>query len=281
MSEYPTFVLVHGSGSNSFLWTPLMRELALLGHRTLAVDLPNHGFDAQYPASYQAPQDLDALATEPSTLASITLADNVNHVVGIVRRVAVHGPVILVGASLGGLTISGVGNVVPELIGRIVYISAWCCVELPSLAAYVQTPEFSEQMTVTVPPVGDPAALGAVRVNWRTADAGFLADAKHLFMADATDDEFRVFLNTLQPDSSLAVLTADARVDAATWGTIPRSYIRLTEDRTTPVVFQDRMIAEADALTPDNPFDVHSVESSHAGFVLRSAEVAKILARLA
>ncbi|MFC4118952.1 alpha/beta hydrolase [Nonomuraea zeae] len=281
MSANPTYVFVHGSGSNSFLWTPLMRELALLGHRTLAVDLPGHGFDAQYPTSYQAPQDLHALAAEPSRLAAVTLQDNVDHVAGIVRRVAEHGPVILVGASLGGLTISRVGNAVPDLISRIVYLSAWCCVKLPSLADYLGEPEFAAQMTVTVPPVGDPAALGAVRVNWRAADPGFLADARHLFMADATDDQFRVFLNTLQPDSSMAVLTADARVDAATWGTIPRTYIRLTEDRTTPVAFQDRMIAEADELTPGNPFDVHSVESSHAGFILKGAEVAAILARLA
>lgn len=273
MSGYPTFVFVHGSGSNSFLWTPLMRELALLGHRTLAVDLPGHGYDAQYPASYQAPQDLEALAVEPSALASVTLQDNVDHVVDVVRRAAEHGPVILVGASLGGLTITGVGNAVPELIGQIVYLSAWCCVDLPTLADYLSTPEFAGQMTVTVPSTGDPAALGAVRVNWRTAEPGFLADA--------TDEQFRAFLNTLQPDSSMAVLTADARARAETWGTIPRSYIRLTEDRTTPVAFQDLMIAEADALTPDNPFDVHSVESSHAGFILRPAEIAKILARLA
>lgn len=281
MHRQPTYVFVHGSGSNSFLWTPLMRELALLGHRTLAVDLPGHGFDAHYPASYQAPQDLQELATEPSNLAGVTLRDNVDHVLDVVRRVHQHGPVILVGASLGGLTISVAGNEAPELISRIVYLSAWCCVELPSLGAYLRTPEFSEQLTVTVPPTGDPAALGAVRVNWRTADPAFLADAKHLFMADATDEQFRAFLNTLQPDSSMAVLTADAQVDAATWGTIPRSYIRLTEDRTTPVAFQDRMIAEADRLTPDNPFDVHTVESSHAGFILRSAKVAHILANLA
>ncbi|MFY0581780.1 alpha/beta fold hydrolase [Cystobacter fuscus] len=52
----PTFVFVHGAGSNSFSWAPLLRELTLLGHRTLAVDLPGHGFDAQFPISYQAPR---------------------------------------------------------------------------------------------------------------------------------------------------------------------------------------------------------------------------------
>lgn len=67
----PTFVLVHGSCGSSFMWAPIQRELALLGHRSFAVDLPGHGFDAQYPVAYQAPQDLDAWAAEPSTLAGV------------------------------------------------------------------------------------------------------------------------------------------------------------------------------------------------------------------
>ncbi|MDA0631894.1 hypothetical protein OUY22_00570 [Nonomuraea sp. MCN248] len=60
------------------MWTSVQRELALLGHRSLAVDLPGHGLDAQYPVAYQAPQDLDAWAAEPSTLAGVTLRGNVD-----------------------------------------------------------------------------------------------------------------------------------------------------------------------------------------------------------
>jgi hypothetical protein len=40
---------------------------------------------------------------------------------------------------------------------------------------------------------------------------------------------------------------------------------------------RDRLIAEADALTPDNPYDVHSLDTSHVGFLLRAAEVAATL----
>ncbi|QRK04216.1 alpha/beta hydrolase [Archangium violaceum] len=279
----PTYVFVHGAGSNSFSWAPLLRELALLGHRTLAVDLPGHGFDAQFPISYQAPQDLEAFATEPSAMARITLQDNVNHVVDIVRRVAVHGPVILVGASMGGVIISGVGNAIPELLHRIVYISAWCCVDLPSIAEYSQTRENNESLLPSLAgvAVGNPTQIGVGRTNYRSADPAFLSNAKAALMADATDDQFRAFLNTLQPDESLAVMVADARVDAKTWGRIPHTYIRLTRDRSIPPSMQDRMIAEADALTPHNKFDVRTVEASHVGFVLKAREVAGILASLA
>lgn len=277
----PTFVLVHGSGSSSFMWAPVQRELALLGHRSFAVDLPGHGFDAQYPVAYQAPQDLDAWAVEPSTLAEVTLRDNVDTVVDVVRRVARYGPVVLVGASLGGTTITGVGNAVPDLVDRLVYMSAWSCVQRSSPVEYMQEPEFADNLLAPLAAlnVGDPAGLGVGRANYRTADPGLLAALKAAIMADATDDQFHAFLNILQPDESLAVMTADARGQADTWGTIARTYIRLTGDRTLPVAMQDRLIAEADALTPDNPYDVHTLDTSHVGFLLRPAEVAEILDR--
>lgn len=97
----PTFVLVHGSGSSSFMWAPVQRELALLGHRSFAVDLPGHGFDAQYPVAYQAPQDLAAWPA-----------------------------------------ITGVANTVPDLVDRLVYISAWLCVQRSNPVEYMQEPEF-------------------------------------------------------------------------------------------------------------------------------------------
>jgi pimeloyl-ACP methyl ester carboxylesterase len=278
----PTFVFVHGANSNSFSWAPLQRELALLGHRTLAVDLPGHGFDAAFSVSYQAPQDLKALAAAPSTLAGVTLADNVHHVVDVVRRVAEHGPVILVGLSLGGLTISGVGAAIPDLIARLVYISAWCCVDVTPFE-YTQSPEYamSKLHQVRAAVLSNPAELGVIRMNWRTADPDLLAALKATVLADGTDQEFLAYLNTLEPDESLAVGASDARVRADDWGRIPRTYIRLTEDQAMPIALQDRFIKEADSLTPDNPFDVHSIDSSHVGFLIRPEKAATILAGLA
>ncbi|WP_229798374.1 alpha/beta hydrolase [Planomonospora parontospora] len=275
----PTFVLVHGSGSSSFMWSSVQRELALLGHRSFAVDLPGHGLDAQYPVAYQAPQDLDAWATEPSTLAGTTLQDNIDMVVDVVRRVAGYGPVVLVGASLGGTAVTGVGNTIPDLVDRLVYISAWACVQRSNPIEYMQEPEFGDSLMPSLAAfnVGDPTRLGVGRANYRTADPALLTGLKAATMADVTDEQFRAFLNILQPDESIAVMTADARGHADTWGTIARTYIRLTGDRSIPVAMQDRLIAEADALTPGNPYDVHTLDTTHAGFVFRAAEVAAIL----
>ncbi|WP_410600496.1 alpha/beta fold hydrolase [Amycolatopsis sp. lyj-90] len=276
----PTYVLVHGSNSASFTWGPLQRELALLGHRTLAVDLPGHGFSAGFQAAYQAPQDLAALASAPSNQAGVTAAEAVEHVMDIVREVAVHGPVILVGHSRGGVVLTGVGNAVPELIERIVYVSAWCAVDL-TLGEYMQEPEYATSALNDVGGVvvADPAALGALRMNWRTADPTLLAALKTAMLEDGTEQEFFAYLNTLEPDESLDAGTEKA--DAATWGRIPRTYVRLTGDLSIPLALQDRFIKEADALTPDNPTDVRSLESSHVRFLIHPKEAAAILAGLA
>ncbi|WP_280235604.1 alpha/beta fold hydrolase [Nocardia cyriacigeorgica] len=277
-SARPTFVLVHGSGTSSFMWTSVQRELALRSHRTYAVDLPGHGLDAQYLPAYQAPQDLAALATTPSTLAEVGLADNVATVLDAVVRLHEHGPVVLVGASLGGTTITVAANRAPHLIDRLVYISAWVCTTRPSPVAYMSEPEFADSVLPELAGlnVGDPA-LGAGRANYRTADPELLRGLKEATMADRTDAEFMAFLDILQPDESLAAMTDDATADPETWGTVARTFVRLTGDRSIPLAMQDRLIAEADASTPGNRFDVHSLDTTHAGFIYRAAEIADLL----
>lgn len=41
--------------------------------------------------------------------------------------------------------------------------------------------------------------------------------------------------------------------------------MRFTQDRLIPLALQNRFIAEADRLTPDNPTDVRSVPAPHVG----------------
>ncbi|MFJ9620907.1 alpha/beta fold hydrolase [Streptomyces sp. NPDC101181] len=282
MPDRPTFVLVHGAFASSFSFAPLQAELALHGHRSVAVDLPGHGFAATYPASYQAPQDLARLASEPGGIQGVTLADNAARVIEVLERARRNGPTVLVGHSRGGATITAVGNQRPDLIDRIVYVSAWCPVEL-AVGDYYAEPEMADvDLAAFAPAVaGNPAELGLLRTNFRTADPDVLAAFRHAFAADLTDDEFRVFLNLFQPDENLDAGTSADRVQAATWGRIPRTYVRLAADASLPPAVQDRMIREADALTPDNPFDVRTLEGSHLRWLVHPGPAAAVLASLA
>jgi pimeloyl-ACP methyl ester carboxylesterase len=282
MQNLPTFVFVHGAFANSFSFAPLQAELALLGHRSVAVDLPGHGFKATFPATYQAPQDLNALATEPGSIKGVTLADNAAHVIEVLERAKRNGPTILVGHSRGGITITAVGNTRPELIDRIAYVSAWCPVDL-DVNDYYAEPEMAEVDLGAFAPavVGNPTELGLIRTNFRTADPAALAAFKQAFSADLTDDEFRTFLNTFQPDENLDVGTSADRAQATTWGRIPKTYVRLGNDASIPLVMQDRMIREANTLTPDNPFEVRTLEGSHLRWLARPKPAAELLANLA
>ncbi|MFG6191311.1 alpha/beta fold hydrolase [Nonomuraea sp. JJY05] len=263
----PTLVFVHGTNSSSALGTGLIRELTLRGHRSLMVDLPGHGDEAFYPRAYQAPQDLQSLATEPSPLSKITIDDYVERVVDVVRRARRLGPVILAGASQGGVTVSRVGNAIPELLDRVVYVAAYCCVDLPNLTAYLSTPENSDSLLpqVTQALVADPAVLGVTRLNWRSADPAVFRGVREALAGDFTDEAVSRLLNLLEPDETAGIPMAEARGQAHTWGRIPRTYVRFTLDRLIPPALQDRFIKEADRLTPDNPTDVRSVAAPHVG----------------
>ncbi|RSM77101.1 alpha/beta hydrolase [Amycolatopsis sp. WAC 01375] len=280
----PVFVFVHGGSSNARAWGPLQNELALLGYRSHAVDLPGHGDLADSPAAYyRQPQDLAALAAAPSPLRGVTLQDNVRHVVDTLRRLDGHGPLVLVGNSLGGLTISAVANAAPELLDRVVYLSALCLSDpamltepwdvvdenlLDALSARIAVPEANEP--------------GVARLNWRSAhgDPALFAELKAAIMADSTDHQFRLLLDSLDPDESYAVLEPGALVQADGWGRVPHTYVRLTADLSITPAVQDYMIRKADELTPHNPFEVHSLASSHVGYFSRPRVFADLLTDL-
>ena len=198
------------------MWTPLVRELALRGHRALPVELPGHGFDAVFPAGYQCPQDTEKLATAPSPAAGLTLDDYVAHTLQIVRKVAVHSPVVLIGHSMGGSIVTRVANTAPELLARIVYLGAYCCVAFPSVPAYAPTPRDADSVLAharEVDWIGDPARTGASRTNPRAADPQVLAAQHALLMADLDPVLVPAVLNyALQPDESLQAILADAQV---------------------------------------------------------------------
>ncbi|WP_405789921.1 alpha/beta fold hydrolase [Streptomyces sp. NBC_00029] len=280
----PIFVCVHGGSSNARAWGPLQNELALLGYRSHAVDLPGHGDLADTPAAYyRQPQDVTALAAAPSALRGVTLEDNVRHVVDTLRRLAASGPIVLVGNSLGGLTISAVANAAPELLERVVYLSALCLGDPAMLTGTWDVADDSllnaAVARITVPGVRDP---GVVRLNWRAAhaDPDLFAVLKAAIMADSTDHQFRLLLDSLDPDETYSVMEPGALVRAGTWGRVPHTYVRLSADRSLALAVQDHMIRAADALTPHNPFDVHTLAASHIGYFSRPRIFAELLTSL-
>ena len=272
------FLLIHGAWHAATHWNKVEEHLTAMGHRVHAMDLPGSGLEAGYPRAYLSGDD-DALATEPSPIAGVHLADYTDAIVAQVRRMAEHGKVTLVGHSFGGLAITQAAEAVPALIERLVYLTAYVPVEkFPTGAAVSSLPEGAASISGAIL-IGDPTRTGAMRINPRSADPDYVEQGRRALYNDVSTEEYLRFAAYLNPDLPVAVAFDEAHGTAQRWGSVPRTFIRTTEDRTVPLALQDRMIAEADAMTPGNRFETRTLASSHSAFASMPEQLAGVLAK--
>lgn len=279
----PTFVFVHGAWHGGWCWSEVVRLLAEQGYPAIALDLPGHGITARFAASYLAqPQNTALLSTEVSPLAALTLNDYRDHVLKVIRGLTKDGsgPVILVGHSLGGASLSAVAEAAPALVRRLVYLTAFVPVAFQTVLEYLTQPNFAIS---EVPPlfVADPKVVGAVRINHNSADAAYVAKDKSAFYHDVSDAAFPAIANLLTPDEPIQAFTTPVGATAARWGSVPRSFIRCTGDRGLPLAVQDKMIADADAFTPGNTFVQKTLATSHSPFISNPSALVDILVSMA
>ena len=272
-------LLVHGAWHSALHWTTTQRALARHGLASTAIDLPGSGLDAPVPSGYFRPGQ-PGLATEASALADVTMRHATDVVLdALVAARTRFRNVVLVAHSAGGSPVSAAAEQTPDLVDRLVYLSAFVPAGRPRFADYIGAAENAE--AVQVPTVGDPTELGAFRINPLSTDPDVTDVIRRAFLDDlpaAASDSWRQFLH---PDHPFSSFTTPVPVTAGRWGRLPRTYIRLTEDLALPPVTQDLMIAEADRVVPDEPFRVHSLPGGHSPFVTRPAELAALLTTIA
>jgi pimeloyl-ACP methyl ester carboxylesterase len=275
----PTFVFVHGAWHGGWCWAEVVRLLAEQGYDGVTLDLPGHGLRAQFPSAYTAlPQNAAGLGTEVSPLASVTLDNYRDHVLSIIEGLVDNGsgPVILVGHSLGGVTLNAVAQAQPTLIRRLVYLTAFAPVVKPTVLDYLSQPNFVASQLLPLF-LGNPTQLGAARINPNSGDPTYLANVKNALYLDVNDNVTAATLNMLTPDEPIHGLSDPTTVTAGHWGSVPRSFIRCTNDNAIPLAGQDQMIAEGDRLTPRNPYTVKTIDSSHSAFLSHPEEVSRAL----
>ena len=173
--------------------------------------------------------------------------------------------VILVGHSPGGATLSAVGEAAPELVKRLVYLTAFVPVTFNNVLAYLQQPNFA---TSQVPPlfVANPAVVGCARINHNSADPAYVAADKSAFYGDVATPAFQAVANLLTPDEPFRAFTTPVVVTPQRWGRVPRTFIRYTEDRAIPIIVQHQMISDADNFTPRNRFQQNTLHTRHSTF---------------
>ena len=197
------YVLIHGAFHGGWCWRRVTPLLEAAGHTAIAPDLPGHGADRG---------------------RAVTLDDYVDAVVGHVRRCAA--PPVLVGHSMAGVIIAAACERAPELIRRLVFVTAYLPADGQSLDDLLRA---------------DPESL--VRVMRGGAD-GFVAirpDALvPAFYGDATEDDIAFVRKHLVPQA-IPPMKTPVRLTQERFGRVPRTYIGCRRDRAITHAPQTRM----------------------------------------
>ncbi|MEV7710903.1 alpha/beta fold hydrolase [Streptomyces sp. NPDC088270] len=269
------FVFVHGAWHSSGQWAATQRALAGRGAASVAVDLPGHGFDAPLPSGYLLPGQ-PGLLTEKSPLASMTMDDCAEVVLDTLRQVRRYRSVVLVAHSAGGGPASLAAERAPELVDALVYLSAFVPAGRPRFVDYLGSPENATARGQGLH-LGDPEALGAIRINPLSPDPAYVEELRQTHYQDTPAERFGRWRSALSTDLPPAIPTTPVVVTSSRWGRIPRIFLRCADDRALTPSVQDLMIEEADLAVPEHPFTVRTLPGSHSPFAARPHELAAAL----
>lgn len=267
-------VLLHGGWHCSASWGPFVPALRARGHRVVAVDLPGHGWRARHPKGYfRAGQP--GLETEPTTSGEITLDTAADVVIEALVRGSGR-PAVLVSHSSSGAIAGRVAEARPDLVDHLVYVAGIVPSRLVSAIEVGALPEYGSP-TMDGLVIGDPVALGTLRINPRATDPFYRELLRAKFYGDLSPDEASAYLDLLCPDQPLSFLAEPVVVTAEAWGSIPRTYVVTTNDKAIAPAVQEILMNDADDLTPGNPFRRHRIDSGHSPFASHPAELADIV----
>jgi pimeloyl-ACP methyl ester carboxylesterase len=196
---------------------------------------------------------------DPAVAATATLADFVETVVERIH--AARGPVILVGHSMGGVTITQAAELVPDLVDCLVYVAAFIPANGQSLIDIGGHPDFASSLVITSQRFDEER-----RVSYVPVELG-----REAFYTDLPEIDYGPFGTLLVPESPLIAAEPVALTDER-WGQIRKVYVETTQDLALPIPCQRRMhqAARVDA--------VHTLDTAHSPFVTAVPALASILA---
>ncbi len=275
-------VLVHGAWHNRHTWDAVVPLLNEAGCPATAVDLPGAGPHAALPTSFSnRPLDPAAFSTEPSPNAGVTQEERTAAVIAAVRELngQTGGRAVVVGHSLGGLTVSPVAEAIPDEISAAIYLTAFM---LPPgmVAGQMIQDELMAEALVPQLFMADPDDVGALRIDVASDDEAYRALAREAFYADLTDEQFEAALGELHPDEPAQVAGVPSSVTADNFGQVARHYITCEQDRAITIAAQQEMVRLVDEAIGGET-TVHPLQSSHSPFHSQPANLAAIITGVA
>jgi pimeloyl-ACP methyl ester carboxylesterase len=278
----PAFVFVHGAWHDAATWRLVTPLLEARGYVARALDLPGAGRNAKAPRSYgRRPLDPAAFAIERSPNAEVSQQDRTRAVVALIDEVTRDeaGPVVLVGHSLGGLTVSAVAEAIPERVSAVVYLTAFLLPPGMTAHTMIEHPIMADSLVPSLF-LADPGLVQAVRIDPRSDRPDYVQQAKSALYGDLSDADLQVALSHLHCDEPLGVMRNPAHVTPVRFGRVHRHFIRCLNDKAIPIAAQDFMIGAIDERAY-GPTHTHALATSHSPFYAQPATLADILMEIA
>ena len=275
-------VLIHGAWHDRHTWNAVLPLLESADIPAVAIDLPGAGETAARPASFnERPLDPARFGTEPSPSAGVTQDQRTKAAVAAVLEMneRTGSKTVVVGHSLGGLTVSQVVEAAPAEVAKSVYLSAFMLPPGMNAAQMIGDPAMENSLVPSLF-MADPEQVGALRMDTGSTDKDYLAAVKATFFGDLTDAQFRAALAHLHPDEPAQVAGVPSPVTPVRFGAVSRHYIACSEDRAIPIAVQQDMIGRVDKAM-GNETTVHRLETSHSPFHSAPDELAAILSAIA
>ncbi len=142
-----TLVLVHGFWHGSWCWSEVIPHVVAAGRPAVAVDMAGHGLYARRPRWFtEQPYDSEAVATEVSPVADVSLDDAAELLTSQIKRIGGGEPVTVVAHSAAGPVLMRAAEQTPELIAHAVYLTAYMPASDVSAAAYTRIPEAADSL---------------------------------------------------------------------------------------------------------------------------------------
>lgn len=240
-----TIVLIHGSWHWGGCFQKVADRLAVSGYPTLTPDLTSHGY------SEAAWTDVDSMETYTMPVRKL-LAD-------------MDEPVVLVGHSMGGVSLTYLAETMPEKIRSLVYLTAFMTPPDKTandyLFSYSKDPLASALFQVVAPVDGGGLALDVEKPEL----------VREAFYGDCSEVDLRVAKRNAVPINSAIPNVYTPRSITG----IERHYITCSNDRAIPLSVQWQMIQDVPGCT------VHAIGTSHSPFFSAPDQLATVLRTIA
>ena len=242
----PMIIMVHGA----WLWGGCFFKLANLlgakGFPVVAPDLLSHGFREE---SYDSFTTIEEYASPVESLLQ-----------------KAQEPVILLGHSMGGVTLTYLGEKYPDKIKRLIFVSAFMIPNGRRANDYIKEKCRSHPSMDFFEIISEVNDGKGLKLDLSREDL-----VKEAFFTGCSEKDLSVALKNLLPITSTVPDMLVSAITRERFFCIPRTYIECTQDKAIPIELQRLMISQV----PGS--EVLSIPSGHAPYFSHSEILSELM----